>query len=995
MVAQLRSLDVSQYQHASWSVQDGYFAGGIDSVTQTSNGYLWLTSTAGLLRFDGMRFVQWEPPDRSSLPGSPLRALLGASDGSLWIGGTGLAELTANGEFHRYHQLDGLEVAALVEDQEGAIWAGGVARLGSAPLCRVRRGQTECYGDTKVMGGAVNSLYQDAEQRVWAGTNDGIWTLRPGSPRKAVAYPALVRTFAENEDGLLFSDAVQVKLLTKEGTLRDYRLPDGKTVGAWKILKDREGSLWFAGGTEGLIHVHEGRVDRFTILDGLAADNAAGIFQDREGSIWVRSTDSLDRFTKPAVPRITVKQGLAGNYVSSVVVSRDGVVWIGTPAGLSELNHNRLIRLPARLPGTSITSLFETSRGRLLVATDIENGMVWLDGGKTVPLRAPSGENAFQAAEDGQGDVWIVNRESGLLHLKPDGTLVQTFSRSELGIPASALAFDAKRNGFWLTSARGELFFFKSGKIVERYGPQDGLAVGVLRDPQIDVDGAVWISTQAGLARLMDGKIKVLGPANGLPCDAVHWMLHDDDHNVWLYTKCGLVSFSDQDLAAWIADPSYRVTVRSDLDNTDGVQNTSYGGWYTPQTARTRDGRILFAMSSGLGILDPHNHSQNSLPPPVYIEEVTVDGRPIPAGAPTLPKRARTLRFTFTALSLVAPRKVRFRYKLEGYDTNWTSPVTVREATYMNLPPGHYNFRVTASNNDGIWNDTGAQLAFTLPAAFTQGIWFKALCTLASVALIYSAYRLRVRQVTLQLRARMYERLAERERIARDLHDTFFQAIQGLLLRFHTATSQLRKDDPTRLTFEETLKQSDQVMLEGRELLLDLRVTASEELPTAFADFGAAEHKENGCDFHVVLNGSARPLHPVVFEELFKIGKEALGNAFRHSGARTIEAELNYEGSELRIRIRDDGTGIDSAILRQGHRDGHFGLPGMKERARKIGAQMDVWSRSGAGTEIELRIPARVAYASRSNDTWLSQLRRRWYGGKQPGPERKSGHALD
>jgi signal transduction histidine kinase len=300
-----------------------------------------------------------------------------------------------------------------------------------------------------------------------------------------------------------------------------------------------------------------------------------------------------------------------------------------------------------------------------------------------------------------------------------------------------------------------------------------------------------------------------------------------------------------------------------------------------------------------------------------------------------------------------------------------------------------------ACNNSGVWNEAGAQLAFTIPPTFTQGMWFKAICLLGFVGFVYSAYRLRVRQVTGQLRRHMYERHAERERIARDLHDTFFQGIQGLLLRFHTATSQLPRHEPARRIFEETLKQSDEVMLEGRELVLDMRATASEatELPKLIADFGEEMRKGGSCEFRVVVNGSIRSLHAVVFEELFKIGKEALGNAFRHAGAHSIEAELNYERSELRIRMRDDGQGIESSILRQGHRDGHFGLPGMRERAQRIGAHLDVWSRSGAGSEVELRIPADVAYVSEPNGSWLWKLRRLLRGANQDGGPPKKGHA--
>jgi signal transduction histidine kinase/ligand-binding sensor domain-containing protein len=999
LVAQLRSLDVSQYLHTSWTAQEGFFRGGIDSLAQTPDGYLWLTSAAGLLRFDGVRFVEWKPPGNDPLPRSPLEALLVSKDGSLWIGGRGLAELRTDGAFRRYHELDGLQVEALAEDKDGAIWAGGSSQPGSSPLCRVYRGKGECYGDTKFMGGWVTALYTDQKGRLWAGANDGIWRIRPGPPMRVAPFPSVVRLFAEDANGtLVFSDGGdEVKALTNEGKVKDYLTRiDGKPVTAWAILNDREGALWIATGGQGIVHIHEGRTDRFTTLDGLSFDFATAIIQDREGNVWVASVSGLDKFTKPAVPRLTRKEGLSEETVESVLTDSDGVSWIGTDGGLDELIGGRLITSNVKLPNSKVTSLFETSTGHMLLATNTPNGMVWLEGRKTVPLRAASGENVFEVAEDRHGDLWVVNRESGLLHLRENGDIVETFSRNDLGLRAMLLAFDPIRDGIWLTSTFGELWFFKSGRIVERYGQADGLGDGLLQDPQVDKDGAVWVGTRIGLARLMNGRIAVLGRKNGLPCDAVHWMRRDKDHNVWLYMECGLVSFPERDLSSWIARPSRAVAITHYLDNTAGVQNSLYNGWYTPQTATTKDGRILFTTTSGLSVLDPHNLNQNTLPPEVHIEEITADGREIEsAGHVSLPERVRNIHFAYTAPSFAAPRKVRFRYKLEGYDEDWSDPVSVRQATYTNLPPGNYTFRVIACNNDGVWNETGAQLAFTIPPAFTQSLLFKMICFLGFIGLVYLAYRFRIRQVTLQLRGRMYERLAERERIARDLHDTFFQGIQGLLLRFHTATSQLSKEEPARQIFEETLKQSDQVMLEGRELVLDLRATASEQndLPTAFSNFGEGMRRGSSCDFKVVVNGAIRSLHPVVFEELFKIGKEALSNSFRHSGAHSIEVELNYERSELRIRIRDDGTGIDSTILRQGHRDGHFGLPGMRERAQKVGAHLDVWSKSAAGTEVELRIAARIAYLSERNGSkW--KLPKLWHGAERTHDPHENGDAF-
>ena len=269
-------------------------------------------------------------------------------------------------------------------------------------------------------------------------------------------------------------------------------------------------------------------------------------------------------------------------------------------------------------------------------------------------------------------------------------------------------------------------------------------------------------------------------------------------------------------------------------------------------------------------------------------------------------------------------------------------------------------------NKDGIWNQQSAALGFDIPPTFFQGIWFKLLCGGLAVLLLALLYRLRIRVLTQRVKTRLYERLAERERIARDLHDTFFQGIQGLFLRFNTGTAQLQPEEPARAIFEEALQESDRVMLEGRELILDLRTGSAgpRSLPSSFAETGAELRKVRDLAFQVVVHGEPRALHPVVFEEVYRIGREALANAFRHAQASAIEAELNYSAHELRVRVRDNGIGLAADVLTRGELDGHWGLPGMRERARKVGAQIDLWSRKGAGTEIEVRVPGAVAYRS-------------------------------
>lgn len=958
---QTHSLDVSQYQHTSWTAQDGFFKGGIQSVAQTSDGYIWVTSISGLLRFDGVRFFEWKSSGKDSLPGQPLHKLLGSRDGSLWIAGYGLAELKATGEFRRYHELDALEIDALIEDKEGAIWAGGTGAPNTSTLCRIYGGKSECFLPTGSLPSSAGPLYEDGKGQLWVCTPYGIWQFRPGPPHKFAPNSDELRAFGEDaNDTLIFSNGSHMLMLTADGKVKDYPIPLDKAV---SILKDREGDLWVGTSGQGILHVHKGRTDRFTTVDGLSFDLVYAIFQDREGNVWVATENGLDKFTKPAVPRMTRKQGLANDDIFSVLADRNGVSWVGTSSGLSKLVDGSLIPANVKLPNSTVTSLFETSEGRMLVATGVQNGMVWLDGDKTTPLRAQSGENVFEVAEGSNGDLWVASRELGLLHLSSNGHLIENFGRKVLKRFGISIAYDPKRDGVWLTSYLGDLGFFKEGKFAEKYGTADGLGNGVVRDPQVDMDGGVWVGTRVGLAHLMNGKISVLSRKNGLPCDAVHWMRHDEDHNVWLYTECGLVSFAEGELNAWITQPSHAVVVTHYLDNTDGVENLSYNGWYTPQTATTNDGRILFATTTALSILDPRNLSQNIQPPPVHIEEITADGREVEgSGRASLPARVHSLHIAYTALSFSAPRKIRFRYKLQGYDTDWSPPVSLREATYTNLPPGNYKFLVIACNNDGVWNNEGATLDFRIPPAWFQTIWFRILCLAATLVMLWSIYRLRVRQIAAAMSGRFDERLAERTRIARELHDTLLQTIQGSKL---VASNALKNaDDPvrTRRALEQLSEWLVRATDEGRAALHSLRTSTIETNDLAAGLRRALEdcRREPSMETVFDVKGNTREMHPIVRDEIYLIGYEAIRNAHAHSAGGRIDVTLTY-ADDLSLSVRDDGIGINSVIAEAG-KDGHFGLPSMRERSARIGGRLTIETSANHGTEIKIVIPGSLAF---------------------------------
>jgi len=374
----------------------------------------------------------------------------------------------------------------------------------------------------------------------------------------------------------------------------------------------------------------------------------------------------------------------------------------------------------------------------------------------------------------------------------------------------------------------------------------------------------------------------------------------------------------------------------------------------------------------------------NNLLPPVHVERVIVDGKHYDAsanegGIVKLPALIGELEIDYTALSLVASDKVLFRYWLEGHDNGWQDVGTRRQAFYNDLQPGSYRFRVMACNNNGVWNEAGTFLELTIAPAYYQTIWFQASMVLAFLLALGALYQLRLQQVSRQMKARMEERLEERERIARDLHDTLLQGVQGLILKFHAGVKQLRPEDPTRLNMENALEQADQILAEGRERVRNLRAGAEslKDLSAAFKRIAEENSDDHRATFVAVVEGNARELHPLVLEESYCIGRAALLTALAHSEGSHVEVELAFDSRQFRLRVRDDGRGIDPEIIELGGRPGHWGLQGMRERAQKIGAQLKLWSGPETGTEIELTVPGATAYRTdgdRSKWSWFSRI---------------------
>ncbi len=985
------SLEVSQYARSTWRIRNGFSLGNIYAIAQTPDGYLWFGTEFGLVRFDGVRSTPWQPPAGQHLPAQNINALLVTRDGTLWIGTFAGLATWSGGKLTRRPELGDEFVASLFEDRDGTVWAGTLEPSGR--LCALKSDGAQCYGTDGAFGRAVWALYEDSSGTLWGAAESGLWRMKPGPPRR-YATPTELIGLSKGDDGRLLIAVHGAGMLQFVGdkvepypvrsAINSNKLLPDRDIDSNRLLRDRDGGLWIGTVERGLIHVHNGRTDVFTQSDGLSGNVVLSLIEDREGNVWVASTGGLDRFRELPVATISVKQGLSSDATEAVLAATDGSIWIGAHQGLTRWKNGQttIFGKASGLPDDAPQSLFQDDRGRIWASP--RHGLAYFKDGRFVAVNAVPGGMVHYIAGDKAGNLWL-SEDRSLLHVR-DGRLVEHFLWSELGHSQSAQVLLSDRDsGLWLGFWVGrDVSYFKDRQIRASYTATNGLGIA---DLQLDRDGALWAATQAGgLSRFKDGRIATLTRRNGLPCDTIHWTVEDDDRSFWLYTACGLVRIVRSEMDAWIADPKRRIETTV-WDAADGVRLRSLAASeYGPRVAKGTDGKIWFLTGEGVQVVDPRHLAVNKLPPPVRVEQIVADRKiywqnlpGVPVLNMRLPARTRDLQIDYTALSLVAPEKVHFKYKLEGQDSDWREVVNDRQVQYSNLAPGPYRFRVIACNNSGVWNEQGDTLDFSIAPAYYQTSWFRALCVAAFLALLWAAYWWRLRQLHHQFEMTLEARVGERTRIARELHDTLLQSAHGMLLRFQTV-SQLLPERPTEAKdrLDSAIEQTANFITEARDEVEGLRdsTVQSNDLALAISTLGeelAADSTGQRPALGVAVEGQSRELHPLLRDEVYKIAAEALRNAFLHANAKQVEVEIRYDNERFRLRVRDDGKGIDAAILSQQGKEKHYGLPGMRERATLIGGKLTIWSEVDVGTEVELRIPADIAYASARRRSWFSR----------------------
>jgi signal transduction histidine kinase/ligand-binding sensor domain-containing protein len=977
LVALNPSLDITQYGHTAWSYREGFQTGAVYAIAQTADGYLWLGTQSGVFRFDGVRTVPLPLPAGHRLANTQVGSLLVARDGTLWIGTLdGLMSWNKSGQLTEYPSIGRRRINALLQDRQGTVWAGTALGGPAGRLCAIRADNTDCYGDDGSLGGSVQSLYEDSEGALWVGAYSGVWRWKPGSPTRYLETTLLSRgTLAQGAHGSGLIVGTNSFRQIVGGRVMDYPVPGlPLSFYAAGLLRDHNGGLWIGTVAQGLLHSYGGKTSRFTHNDGLSSDQVKVLFEDREGSIWVGTVEGLHRFRELPVTSFSEEQGLSSGIAKSVLTAHDGSIWIGTQDGLDRWKdgHTTIYRprdYPA-LPEDGITTLYEDQRGRIWAAG--YNRLAVFENEKlTAVPSVPKGAN-FVMTGDNHGGLWLglwfSPGHDGLTHLV-DGKVTEEVPAQKLG-GGPILGIDPDPDGgVWVGLSSGGLVYVREGQIrkmpLSEHGNDSPRVMSLARDRH----GALWAATEDGLSRINNGPVATLSTANGLPCNEVHWIIEDDLSSHWLYTGCGLLRIPDTEFDAWVADPRRKVQATI-FGSADGVRLVSLLDGFGPAVTKSPDGKIWFLNATRLSVIDPSRIAINTVPPPVHIEQLSADRKTYDARSGLrLPPLVRDLWIDYTALSLVVPEKVHFKYRLEGQDPEWKEVVNDREAQYSNLAPGNYRFRVLASNNSGLWNEQGASLEFSIEPAYWQTNWFRALCVIVFAATVLLIYRRRLRQVAWEFELGLEARVGERTRIARELHDTLLQSFQAVLLRFQTVANRLQRG-PEKQILEDAIQEGSAAIAGGRDAIQDLRATTVVvgDLEMAINGLGqelAASASEGRAPaFEVDVQGTPRSLRPIVRDEIYRIVAEALRNAFRHSEAQRIEVEVRYEDPRFVVSVRDDGKGIDPEVMQRGRRSGHFGLLGIRERSGMLGGDLEVWTDRNSGTEVELSFPASVAYAS-------------------------------
>ncbi len=986
---------LKEYGHQTWQTDNGLPENTVHSILQTRDGYLWLGTEGGLVRFDGIDFITYNAESTSALRSNTIYDLFEDSFGALWIStADGLLRYQA-GTFSRFSQSNGLLADAVwctYQDRQGTLWA-----ITADGISAYHGGKFERILDS----GSIDMLTrgaiaEDAENSLWIATGHRVLRIREQT-LKMDSAPALGHAEASaahfDRSGGLWIATRQSLEIFAHGQLS--QLP---FTGTWSkaevtaLLPDDKGGMW-VGTSYGLAHYGDGKPTLLTTLQGLPGNRIQTLTRDKQGVLWIGTDQGIARYFSGGVQSLRQKDGIAQNTVLSIYEDREGNIWFGTDAGgLTILRDQKFTTYTSSdgLSGDLVRSVLQDAAGTIWIGTNgsglnrttpdgfravttadglssnvilalasTPNGDLWV-GTPDGLNRMHHGEvHTFTSADglpddfvrslqaDSDGSLWIGTRR-GLSHWS-NGRFTNYSRLDGLGSDFIGAMSQTQKGDLWIGTSGG-LTHYSHG-IFSNFTTRDGLSSNVVTAMYEDARGTLWLGTNGGgLNRLRHGKLQsVRGEHSGLP-DTIYGILEDNDSKLWLSARNGIFRVAKSDLDLATEEPASSIKVVS-YGTADGMKNRECSSGGHPVAWKMNNGTLWFATLRGVSFIDPGHASEKRIPPAVAVEGVLVDDHAIILqGIVQLPARSQRLEIQYAGLSFVAPQNVHYRYRLEGFDPEWIDAGTRRAAYYTNLPPGKYRFHVYAATKDGTWSEAGASVELRKYPKFYQTLWFYLLAGLGAALLAYGIYRYRVHQVESQFRAV----LQERGRIAREIHDTLAQDLVGVSVQLEvvsrlmtTSAEAARKQlNAARILVRKGIE-------DARTSIWDLRSQGSEDLPARLTNAVTTAASHSSAKVYVQVKGTYRPLEKKVEAELLRIGQEAVTNATRHAQATRIDVELVYDASHLHMSVADDGQGFTGTENLNGP-EGHFGIRGMRERAESIQAQLKLESEPGAGTRVSV-----------------------------------------
>jgi ligand-binding sensor domain-containing protein/signal transduction histidine kinase len=1015
---------VSPYLRDSWGTEQGLPGGSVSTIAQTSDGYLWIGTDKGLVRFDGLNFRQFEQAKPSPFVIGPIRTLLADAQENLWI-------LLQTTKLFRYH--NGIFELSRGEAENG-ITAMGPGTAGGVLLSSLPMGTLGYKGDrfrtvssTTLFADSARGAPDDRSARL-------SWSSSGHMPNRLAAPTSTVISMAQTTDGKIWLGTKDRGLFyLREG--RVYAAVNGLPGMKVNSLLPLESPELWVGTSKGVMRWNGTELTRAGVPSSLVNVESLSMIRDRDSNIWVGTTRGLLRFNANGVSSVARGTAEAAVAVTALFEDREGNIWIGGARGLERLRDSAFATYSvAGLKSQSMGPLYADPDDHIWFAPT-SGGLRWLKGDQAgvVTVAGLIHDSVYSISGSGK-NLWLGRQRGGLTHLRSiHGAITsQTYTQADGLAQNSVYAVYQSRDGtVWSGTLSGGVSELRNGRFTT-YTTTNGLASNTVSSIAEGADGMMWFGTPNGLSAMSKRGWRTYTVRDGLSSQDVNCLLQDSTGVLWIGTAAGLAFLSaghiqvpqrvpdslhepifgvaeDRKGWLWIATASHvlqakRSSLKGDVLNDpdfreyglgDGLRGTEGVKRYQSVVADSH-GHVWFSTNRGLSVVDPARATANPAPALVHIEAVLADGSPFDLRSPirVSPGKQRTT-FRFVGLSLTNPEHVRYRHRLNGIDQGWSEPVTNREATYANLAVGSYRFRVMACNSDGLWNGSEATVGFEVEPTLWQTWWFRLALAFCIGLATLTVYQLRMRQLTRLLNVRFEEGLAERTRIAQDLHDTLLQGVLSASMQLHVAADDLPENSPARPALDRVLQLMGQVIEEGRNTLRGLRSSTDTayDLTSSFSRIPQELGNQQGVDFRVIVVGLPMPLRPAIRDEVYRIGREALLNAFRHSRAGHVNVQLEYATNQLRIVVSDDGCGIDRPVLRSG-RDGHWGLSGMRERAERIGAKLKVLSRTDAGTEVELRVPRDIAFESHpsiSAHKWFTGMFRRRTGFAEPGPRKRAG----